>query len=237
MRRASRIVLGLEVALGLFWTVAAAMAHGAGGLAAVGLFFFIYAIFAVCMLFAVWVYWKRPEERTTAVWIMLLPVAFWFAPLTIRTLAGGFLSAEQFAKFSLIIVMLGVAMCWVIPRKVATLVPAFLLRSKVLNWLLILAMIASWCFIVFISLYVLNENGPKNTDSSTGLGFALMLAALYLVGLGIGSFVVATWGWVSLRSGLDTRTRRLNIVQLIVAVPGVLTGLSVAAWLSRQGHF
>jgi hypothetical protein len=236
MRRASRIVLGLEVATGLFWTVTAAMANGAGGLAAVGLFFVVYAIFAVFFLFAVWVFWKRPEERTTAVWIMLLPVAFWFAPVMIRTLAGGFLSAEQFAKFSLIIVMLAVALCWVIPRQAATLVPAFLLRSKILNWLLILAIVAGWCFLVFISIYILNEDGPRTTDSSAGLGFAIVLAALYILGLGVGNFVVATWAWVSLRSGGEARTRRLNIGQLVIAVPGILIGLSVAAWLYGQGH-
>ena len=38
MTRALKIVLGIQIALGVVWTLAGAMAHGAGGLAAVGVF-------------------------------------------------------------------------------------------------------------------------------------------------------------------------------------------------------
>jgi hypothetical protein len=30
-------------------------------------------------------------------WIMLLPIVFWFAPLIIRTMAGDYLSTQQLA--------------------------------------------------------------------------------------------------------------------------------------------
>ena len=63
----------------------------------------------------------------------------------------------------------------------------------------------------------------------------IVLGAMYLVGLGIASFGASTWAWVSLRSGIERPTRRLNIAQFVVALPGVLIGVLVATWLAGQG--
>ena len=54
MKRAVKIVLGLSVGLGILWTLAAAAAQGAGGLAVVGLLFVIYPLFGAFFLFAAW---------------------------------------------------------------------------------------------------------------------------------------------------------------------------------------
>lgn len=91
MNRALKIVLGVEIATGILWTVLAAMAHGAGGLAVFGLFLFVYGLYAAFFLFAAWSYWTYPGERKIAAWIMALPILFWFLPMMIRSMSGGVL--------------------------------------------------------------------------------------------------------------------------------------------------
>ena len=54
MPRALKIILIAEVLLGVLWTLLAAMAHGAGGLAVFGLFLIVYALFAVFFLVALY---------------------------------------------------------------------------------------------------------------------------------------------------------------------------------------
>ena len=236
MTRALKIILGVEVVLGLLWTIIAAMAHGAGGLGAVAFFLIIYAVFAVFFIFAAWVYWKRPDERKRAGWIMLLPIVFWFVPLTIRSMAGGYLSSQQLSIMLLVLGVIAVAACWVLPRKAAALIPDFLVRSKLFNWLLIVAVIAGWLFFVGVIVYVLNEDVPGSTTTGTAIAYALIFAAMYLIFQGVGGFVVSTWAWLCLRGGFEKTTRGLNITQLVVSVPGVLIGIVVAVWLAGQGH-
>ena len=238
MTRALKVVLGAEIVLGILWTVLAAMAQGAGGLAVVGLFFVVYALFAACFLFAAWAWWKRPDKRRLAGWIMALPLLFWFAPVWIRSLAGGVLSQEQFASALLIILMAAIAVVWLFPRKAAAFVPDFLVRSKLFNWLILLGVVGGWLFMVLVVLYLVNspESVPSSTDAGMALAYTIVLAAMYLIGLGIASFGASTWAWLSLRGGFETTARRLNIAQLAVATPGVVLGVLVAAWLAGQGH-
>ncbi len=236
MTRALKTVLGIEVALGLFWTLIAAMAHGPGGLGAVAFFFVIYAVFAAFFVFAAWAYWKRPEERKRAGWIMLLPVVFWFVPLIIRSMAGGFLSSQQLLIMLLVVGLIAIAACWVVPRKAAAFVPDILVRSKLFNWLVILAVIAGWLFLVGVIVYVANEDVSRSSTSGTALAYALIIAATYLLFQGVGGFIVSTWAWLCLRGGFEKTTRGLNIAQLAVAAPGILTAVTVAVWLAQQGH-
>lgn len=238
MTLALRIVLWVEIALGVFWTVSAAMAHGAGGLAVVGFFLIIFPLFAAFFLFAAWAWWKHPDERGVASWIMALPIVFWFAPLIIRSLSGGFLSQQQFTSLALLLLAVAIATCWLFPRKAAALVPDLLVRSRVFNWLVLISMIGGWLLMVVVVLYL--ANSPKaiasSTDSSMALAYAIIIAAMYLVWLGIASFGASTWAWLSLRGGFEVTARKLNIAQLVVAAPGVLLGILVAVWLAEQGR-
>lgn len=238
MSLALRIILWVEIALGIFWTISAAMAHGAGGLAVVGFFLIIFPLFGAFFLFAAWAWWKHPDKRSNAVWIMALPVVFWFAPVMIRSLSGGFMSQQQFSSLILLLLVATIATCWIFPRKAAALVPDFLVRSRLFNWLVLVSMIGGWLFMVVVVLYL--ANSPKaiasSTDSSMALAYAIVIAATYLVGLGIASFGASTWAWLSLRGGFEATARKLNIAQLVVAAPGVLTGVFVAVWMAGQGH-
>lgn len=233
-----RIVLGTGIALGILWTIAAAMAHGPGGLAVVGLFFIVYALFSVMFLFAAWVYWQHPAERSLAGWIMALPFVFWFSPMVIRSLSGGVTTQQQLVNVALLLLAVALAACWFFPRKAAAFIPDILVSSKVFNSLILIGLIGGWLFMVFVVLYLANAplSGPADTDSGMALAYALILAALYVTVLGVASFGASTWAWLSLRGGFECTTRKLNIAQLVVAAPGILLGVVVAAWMAGQSH-
>ena len=238
MTRALQIVLGAEIVLGILWTVRAAMAQGAGGLAVVGLFFAVYALFAAFFLFAAWAFWKHPDDKRLAGWIMALPFVFWFAPVWIRSLAGGVLLQDQFVRVLFLVAIGVIAAAWLFPRKAAALVPDLLVRSRLFNWLILLGVLGGWLFMVLVVLYLANspKSVPSSADSGMALAYVIVLAAMYLIGLGIASFGASTWAWVSLRGGFEATARKLNIAQLVVAAPGVLLGVAVAVWLAGQGH-
>ena len=235
MKRAVNMVLGIEVVLGILWTLAAATAQGAGGLAAVGVFFVVYAVFAIAAPFALWVLWKHPLLRPRAGWILALPVIFWFLPNLLRSLAGGFVSSQQLLTLCLWALVLAVAFAWIFPRRAAVVMPRFLVASKAFNWLVLLAIPAGWIFLIGVVVLVSTGDG-SSSSSGTAVAYAIILAAPYLVGLGLGSFGVSTWAWVSLRGGFESAPRKLNIAQFILAMPGVIAGLVVAAWLVEQGR-
>lgn len=234
MTRAVNIVLGVAIILGLLWTFAAATAHGAGGLAAVGVFFVVYGLYAVAAAFALWVLWKHPAQRTRAVWMLALPVIFWFLPNVLRSLAGGYVNSQQIGVLLLAAVVFALVFAWLFPRRAAILLPRFLVSSRVFNWLVLLAMPAAWVFLIVIVAFGSNS-AASSSNSGMALAYAIMLAGLYLLGLGAGSFGVSTWAWLSLRGGFEQAPRRLNIAQLCVAAPGVIAGCLVAVWLFQQG--
>lgn len=235
MKRLLQLALGTEVVLGVVWSFVAAMA---GGLEVVGLFFIVYALFAAFFAFAAWAFWKHPDQRRLAGWIMALPFAFWFSPAWLRTLAGGVVSHDQLVSAVFVVVIAAIAAAWLFPRKVVAWVPSFLVRSRLFNWLILLSVISGWLFMVLVVLYV--AHSPRalssSTDSGMALAYAVVLAATYLLGLGLASFGASTWAWLSLRGGVERTARKLNIAQLVVATPGVLIGVLVAAWLTGQGH-
>ena len=236
MIRVLKIVLGIEIALGLVWTLRAAMAQGAGGLAVFGLFLFVYPLFAGFFVFAAWAFWKHAGQRRLAGWIMALPVAFWFLPEAIRFLANGPMTGNQFLTLLGIAAAAAIFAAWFFPRKVAVAIPNGLVSSRLFNWLVLLGPIAGWLLLVAVVIYVATADSSSSSSSGTAVAYAVVLAALYLVGLGVGSFGVSTWAWVSLRGGFERNTRGLHIAQLVVAAPGVVIGILVAVWLAGQGQ-
>ena len=234
MKRAVDIALGVQIVLGLCWTLAAATAQGAGGLAAFFVFLVVYAVFACAAVFALWVLWRHPALRPRAGWILGLPVIFWFLPGILRSVAGGVVTSHQLLALLLWAAVFAIGFAWIFPSRAAVVMPRFLVASRVFNWLVLLAVPAGWAFL--IGVVVLLSTGGGSSSSGTAVAYAIILAALYLVGLGLGSFGVSTWAWLSLRGGFESAPRKLNIAQLIVALPGVVAGLLVAAWLVQQGR-
>jgi hypothetical protein len=235
MRRALRIVLGIEVVLGAMWTLVSAMAQGAGGLAVAHVFLTVYPLFGVFVVFSAWAFWKHPAHRTLASWTMALPVIFWFLPVALRSLAGGAVSGDQLWFVVVGAIAIALLAAWVAPRRAATLIPGFLVRSRIFNWLLLTALIAAWLLLVSVVFFVASHDRPSTSTSGTGVAYAIVLASIYLIALGVGSLGIATWSWVSLRGGFESTTRRLNFAQFFFSVPGILIAVLVAAWLTGQG--
>ena len=237
MSRALKIILVTELVLGGIWTLFASMATGAGGLGVVYLLFIIYPLFAIFFLVAAWAYWKYPDERRRAAWIMALPVIFWFLPSMIRGLAGGALSNEAFIIFLVMVAIAFFAICFIAPRKAVAVVPDFLLQSRIFNALIFVAVLLGWLFLVGIILYVgSGKGGSYQGDTGYGLGLAIVIAAFYLVGLGIGSFVASAWAWLGLRGGVENTPRKWHIAQIVIALPGIILGAIVLSWLAGQGQ-
>jgi hypothetical protein len=234
MKRALQIVLGTEVVLGLLWTLASSMAEGSGGLAAAYAFLVVYPLSGVFFLFAAWAYRKHKQHRGLAAWIMALPVIFWFLPIALRSLAGGAVVGRQVWSVAIAGISMTLLAAWIAPRKAAILVPGYLVRSRAFNWLLLIALVAAWLFFVAVVLYVASQDGLSSSTPGTAVAYAIVLASMYLIGLGVGSFGVSTWAWVSLRGGFESTTRGLNIAQFGVAAPGLLVGALVFAWLAGQ---
>lgn len=136
----------------------------------------------------------------------------------------------------IVLAIAAIGICWISPRRAAVFIPNALVRSRLFNWLIILAVIAGWLFFVSVLLYVVNTKSPSTSGTGEGLAFAIILAAIYLIWLGVGSFGAATWAWVSLRGGIETAVRKLNLAQIVVAAPGVLLGVVISVWLAGQGH-
>ena len=237
MSRALKIFLVIELLLGTFWTIVASMASGSGGLAVFGLFVYIYPLFAIFFLVAAWAYWKHPAERKRAVWVMALPIAFWFLPTLIRNVAGGVLSGQQFASLLVILAIAALATCLFAPRKAVVAVPNSLLRSRTFNVIVFIAVLLGWLFVVFVVIWVAGGNTKSGYQGNTGYGagYAIVLASFYMVGLGIGSTFAAIWGWLGLRGGIEDTPRKWHIAQMVISLPGIIIGTMVFTWLVGQG--
>ena len=237
MKRILKPMLITQIVLGLGWTVLAAIAHGPGGLGAFGVFLVLCAVYAIFFLVAAWAFWKHPGERNTAGWIMFLPVVFFFLPNIIRSLAGGAIAFSQFQGIALVALFAALLACWIAPKKAVRAFPNFLLRSRAFNWLILVAMVGGW--LAFLAAMVFVAYSGKSGSSQAGdwaVAYAIVFAALCVVVMGIASLGTSTWAWVSLRSGIETSTRKLNVAQIVLAAPGMLVGALVAGWLSNQGH-
>ncbi len=237
MPRALKIILVAEIVLGALWTLLAAMAQGAGGLAVFGLFLIVYAIFAVFFVVALYAFWKYPQERERAGWIMALPIVFWFLPGLIRVALGGHLTPQLLVTLLAVAAVAALMTCIVAPRKAVAVVPDFLLQSRIFNGLIFTAVLLGWLIIVFSVVWVAsgNRGSGYQGDTGYGLGYAIVLASLYLVGLGFGSFFTAVWGWLGLRGGVADTPRGWHIAQLVIAAPGIIIGGIVLTWLAGQG--
>ena len=71
---------------------------------------------------------------------------------------------------------------------------------------------------------------------ATAVGLAIVIAAFYLVGLGVGSFVASAWAWLGLRGGVEDTPRKWHIAQIVIALPGIAIGVIVFSWLVGQGQ-
>ena len=79
----------------------------------------------------------------------------------------------------------------------------------------------------------------RRVDTAVGLGVAMVVVQTITVPLNQlihgGLLVAGAWAWLGLRGGVDNACRKLNIAQLVVALPGILVGGTAFAWYLGQG--
>jgi len=235
MSRFLKIVLITEVGLGAFWTLTIASVPGRGDFGHLPLFLFVYFMLALGLLIGAWAFWRHPQERRKAAWAIGIPIAFCFLPGIVKKAFGGHVSqAEMLAIVAIVVAAIFIATL-VAPRRVANVLPGFLFRSRFINWLPILSMLAGWLFLVGIVVWLVSgQGGGYQGDTGYGAGVAIVIAALYLVGMGAASILSAAWAWLGLRGRVEGARRKLHIAQMALAVPGILVGVTVAAWLLQQ---
>jgi hypothetical protein len=228
-RSVLNIVLFLEITSGAFWTFSFAMSKSPG-LETLGLFVLIYGVQAVCFLVGLWAYWRYPVERRKAGWILALPFVFLFLPGVLKNAAGGRLTESGLVALFLITATIVLTACLVIPRKVASKLPGILFRSRIFNSLFLLGPLLGWLFFIGILVWLFGVEGEATLRSirrdatGYGVGSMIVIGAMYLIGLGCASLLSSAWAWLGLHSGVEDACRKLNIAQMIVAVPGLLIG-------------
>lgn len=234
MQRATTIALWSQSILAACFITWVSMLGKQGGLMVVALFFYYIPVAFLIALFGVWVAWRHPALRQSGLAIMLLPVAALFLPAILNSILGGPLLVQHLLA---VLVLLAVAALFVSlfsPRRAVTVIPDALFRSRLWNGLIIFAIVAGWAFLVIVVVWALDDSNYRR-DTGMGLAYAIVFAALYVSAMGLASAVAATWAWLGLRGGVDNACRKLNIAQLVVALPGILVGGTVFAWFLGQG--
>lgn len=235
-----KIALAVQLVSGVFWTLTMSMMAGQGGLEVLAWFLLVFGAQAICFLVGAWAYWRYPDQRKIARWVLALPFVVWFLPGVIKSLAGGRLTSA-----TLVIVLLGLAsaillVCLLVPRKVARKLPDILFRSRIFNSLVLIGPLLGWAFFIGVVFMIFGADDASTSRAlrGNGTGYALastvVIAALYLIALGGGSLCSGIWGWVGLHSGVDGACRKLNIAQLVLAIPGLLVGILVAVSMLNQ---
>ena len=163
---------------------------------------------------------------------MALPIVFWFLPTMLRGILGGALTGQQIGVLLTLLAVAALATCLFAPRKAVAVVPDILLRSRFFNALVFIAVLLGWLLIAFTVAWVATGNAKSGYQGDTGYGagYAIVLASLYMVGLGLGSFLTAVWGWLGLRGGVENTPRKWHIAQIVIALPGIAIGSIVLAW-------
>lgn len=153
----------------------------------------------------------------------------------INSLAGGHLSGDEMLVVGLVAAAVALVACLFVPRKVSGLLPAFLFRSRLWNSLILAGLVLCWLIPVGVIVFVFRGRpGSTGGDTGEGLALAIVLAATYLILLGAGSLAGAAWGWLGLRSGVEGACRKLNIAQIVAAVPAGLMGVAALTFMASQ---
>ncbi len=236
MRRALSLILFAQVISGLVWTLAIAGTPGRGDFGLLGLLVIVYAVQLAGALVGLWALWRNPALRRLAGMVVASPVVFWFLPGIVKTMAGGHLSSAEAATTGLVGLLLVVLASLIFPRRVAVLLPGFLFRSRLLNGLLLTALLLGWLLPVGILVFVFSGGGNgTGGDTGEGLALAIVLGATWLIIIGGLSVLGAAWGWLGWRSGVEGACRKLHIAQIVAATPAGLMGAAALAFMGSQG--
>lgn len=235
MKAAVKIILGTQILLALIWIVPM-LGIPDNNLVALQLFVMSFSVQTLFFFFAIWVFWRHPEERNKAAAIMLLPVISFFLPGVVQSAAGGPLSGPAIAAvFACVLIAVLLAGAFY-PRKAAGLIPSVFFRSDALNLLIVVVVVIAWIF-PFASIFWLfsdysGDAARSMQRSNDGYVFAYLFfaGAIYFGGLAVASFCTLVWAWIGLKAAVEGGHRKLHITQLALSVPGLVAGILYIAW-------
>ena len=231
MRLVLNIIIGLQLLLGVWWTVP--LLYHDGDFSTLYVFFIAAIANGVFLLVAAWAVWKHPDLRRRAAVVMALPFALYFLPWIVKGVFGGPLTGDR-GKTALI--LLGAAVlvaCLFFPKRVFRLLPSSFVQSRFLNWLLIIGMLSAWLFPIVVIIW-LGSSDSGGSSSGTAVAYAVFYFALYIVVVGGAALAMMLWAWIGLRSGAENPSRKLHIAQLVMGSPSLIIGVLTLGWLASQ---
>ncbi len=240
MRALLKVVLALQVLAGLYWTLTVAMTAGQGGIEVLYRFVMVFALQAACFLLGLFATWKFPEQRRVARWLIGLPFVFFFLPGLLKVLLRGRVTDGMLVMAALGVVGAAIAASIVAPQRVSRKLPGWMFTSRLFNSLILVGPLLGWLFFAGVLFWLFAVEGEtttrqlRNSGTGYGLGVAILMAATYLVGLGAVSFGAASWGLLGLRSGVQDACQKLNVAQMLLALPGLLAGGVAIYFLASQ---
>jgi hypothetical protein len=234
MRRATTIALWAQALLAVCFVVRVSTLGSAGGLTVVGLYFYYIPIGTLIALFGLWVAWRQPALRRKGLAMAALPVVALFMPTFLIGLFGDPSPSRYLLGAAGLLAAGAVALSVLAPRRVAAVIPDALFRSRLWNGLIVAALVAGWLLLAAVVIWALNDTTYRR-DTGMGLAFAILLATMYMIGMGLASTGAGLWAWLGLRSRVENACRKLNVAQLVVAAPGVLLGGAAYVWYLSQG--
>jgi len=234
MQRAAAVALWTQLLVAACFVLWVAALGPHGGLQVVGLYFY-YAPFAgVLALFGVWIAVRRPALRRRGIAIALIPFAAILLPPGINALLGGPLLGRHLLAIGVALGAVALITSVFAPRRVVAFIPDGLFRSRFLNGLILFALVTGWVVFLLVLAFTVSESDYRR-DTGMGLAYAIVLAGMYVVAMGLASVAVAGWAWLGLRGGVANACRKLNVAQLVVAVPGLVVGGIAFGWFVSQG--
>ena len=235
MHKALKIIFGIQVVLGLIWTLSL-MTVERTSWANVYLFFYTYPFHFIFFLVGVFAFFRHRDLRRLAGWVMLLPIVLLFVPGMIRGIAGGPVGPDSAVRLVFVLCVLGLVYAIVRPKQVTRWIPDFFYQSRGWNVFVLLLQLIGWAAPFVLVAAIASDGAGRSSGSSPGMGVAVLfvMAATYFVGVGILSLITSIHAWLGLRGGVENASRGLHITQLVLGIPGILLGIAVIGWVAEQ---
>ncbi|MEE4161120.1 MAG: hypothetical protein V2I25_01350 [Woeseiaceae bacterium] len=240
MRWILNITLAAEVLVALLWTVAMWTETGSSGIAVLGWFAVVVVVYGVCFLIGSVIAWRCPPLRRRAGIVMVVPLVGLFTPYALRTLTGGAIELHIVWRVAVTLLLAGFCIALLRPRATAKRLPRLLFRSRGLNLAVVGVLVVAWFSLVLAGVWLLTDPGQDalrhadRTSNGMATAFAVLAASAYLLMIGAGSVVSGAWGWLGLMGGVEGARRRIHLVQLVGALPGIMVAAATWAWLIAQ---
>ena len=237
MEKILRLFLKIEIALGVLFTLRV-LATGNNDWGVLYIILLFIGANAILALPGLWALFAHPPLRRLAAYVTLTPVGFVIGPVMLRSAMDSGLGLDVYLSVAAVAAVC--ALIWAVlkPKRAGRFVPQSMFASRWFNVTIVAVVVLGWIMPVFVYLFLaMEDTGSRGGgQGSPGMGAAvvILLAGMYLLGLGGASLLSGAWGWLGFRNG-EAGRRGIHVVQMLISVPGMVVGGFVWAWLSGQG--